>query len=235
MNSAEQKILVWDAPVRVFHWLMVLSFAGAYLTADSERWRLVHVSLGYTMGGLVAFRLVWGLVGSRHARFRSFVTGPAALLRYGRSLLGRQPEHFVGHNPAGAVAIVLLLLSSMVIVGSGWAIYNDAGPAWLARLHEAASTFMLVVVLIHITGVVVASLLHHENLVRAMVDGQKSGTAQQAIRWRWRPLAALMVAAVLGFWWYTWQGAPAGLVVGFTGSHVIVGAGRVPLDENVAG
>lgn len=208
MNPAEQKILVWDAPVRVFHWLMVLSFAGAYLTADSERWRLVHVSLGYTMGGLVAFRLVWGLVGSRHARFRSFVTGPAALLRYGRSLLDQRPEHFVGHNPAGAVAIVLLLLSSLVIVGSGWAIYNDAGPAWLARLHDVASRFMMLLVVVHVAGVALASSLHGENLVRAMVDGRKSGAPQQAIRWPWRPLAALMVAAVLGFWWYAWHGAP---------------------------
>lgn len=166
------------------------------------------MSLGYTLGGLVAFRLVWGLVGSRHARFRTFVTGPAALLRYGRSLLDLQPEHFVGHNPAGAVAIVLLLLSSLVIVGSGWAIYNDAGSAWLARLHDVASRFMMLLVVVDVAGVALASSLHHENLVRAMVDGRKSGAPQQAIRWHWRPLAALMVAAVLGFGWYAWHGAP---------------------------
>ena len=70
-GAAIRKVLVWDAPVRVFHWLMVLSFAGAYLTAENERWRLVHVTLGYTMAGLVAFRIVWGLVGTRHARFSS--------------------------------------------------------------------------------------------------------------------------------------------------------------------
>ena len=73
--ASSRKVLVWDAPVRVFHWLMVASFAGAYLTAESERWRLLHVTLGYTMAGLVAFRIVWGLVGTRHARFASFVRG----------------------------------------------------------------------------------------------------------------------------------------------------------------
>ena len=67
--ASERKTLIWDAPVRVFHWLMVLSFAGAYLTAESERWRLLHVTLGYTMAGLVGFRILWGLVGTRHARF----------------------------------------------------------------------------------------------------------------------------------------------------------------------
>lgn len=72
-STAAREVLVWDAPVRVFHWLMVLSFAGAYVTAESERWRLLHVTLGYTMAGLLAFRVVWGLVGTRHARFASFV------------------------------------------------------------------------------------------------------------------------------------------------------------------
>src|SRR6478672_9751097 len=108
--SAVRKVLVWDAPVRVFHWLMVASFAGAYVTAESERWRLVHVTLGYTLAGLVAFRLLWGLVGTRHARFAAFVRGPAAVASYLRSLLRNAPEHHAGHNPAGALAIVAMLL-----------------------------------------------------------------------------------------------------------------------------
>ena len=175
MAEAKTKILVWDAPVRVFHWLLVLSFAGAYLTAESERWRLVHVSLGYTMGGLVAFRILWGLLGTRYARFANFVRGPAAVMRYGRALLRGQPEHHVGHNPAGAVAIVLLLLLSMALVASGWAIYNEVGGDWLEELHEVAANVMLAVVGVHVAGVVLASWLHRENLVRAMVTGKKEG------------------------------------------------------------
>ena len=87
MANTDKKILVWDAPVRVFHWLMVLSFAGAYLTAESERWRLIHVTLGYTLGGLVAFRILWGLVGTRYARFAEFVRGPAAIRGYLQHML----------------------------------------------------------------------------------------------------------------------------------------------------
>lgn len=213
-STTKTKILVWDAPVRVFHWLLVLSFAGAYLTAESERWRLLHVSLGYTMGGLVAFRVLWGLMGTRYARFSSFVRGPAAVMRYGRTLWSRTPEHHVGHNPAGALAIVLLLLLSIASVATGWAIYNDVGGNWLEELHEVASNFMLAVVGVHVAGVVVASWRHRENLVRAMVTGQKEGTPDEGIQRRWRGLALIILVAVLGFWWQQWQSAPSAAVSG---------------------
>ncbi len=208
MDNITTKIKVWDAPVRVFHWLMVLSFAGAYLSAESERWRLLHVTLGYTLGGLVAFRLVWGLVGTRYARFANFVRGPQAVLTYLRSLRKGQPQHHLGHNPAGAVAIVLLLLASVAVVGSGWAIYNDVGGEWLSELHDIAANSMLLVVAIHIAGVLVASRLHRENLVRAMVTGQKNGAPADGIRRPWAALAVLLVLAVLGYWWLQWQSAP---------------------------
>ena len=208
MSESSKKILVWDVPVRVFHWLMVLSFAGAYITAESERWRLVHVTLGYTMGGLVAFRMVWGLVGTRYARFASFVRGPAAVLRYVRSLTGTQPEHHIGHNPAGALAIVLMLASSLAIVATGWAIYNDVGGEWLGEVHEGAANFMLFVVGVHVAGVVVASRLHRENLVRSMVVGTKEGPPTEGLHRGWAWLAGVMLAAVLGFWYLQWQTAP---------------------------
>jgi cytochrome b len=194
--------------VRVFHWLLVLSFAGAYLSAESESWRLLHVTLGYTLGGLVAFRLVWGLVGTRYARFANFVRGPQAVLTYLRSLRKGQPQHHLGHNPAGAVAIVLLLLASVAVVGSGWAIYNDVGGEWLSELHDIAANSMLLVVAIHVAGVLVASRLHRENLVRAMVTGQKNGAPADGIRRTRAALAVLLVLAVLGYWWLQWQSAP---------------------------
>jgi cytochrome b len=211
MNDTTQKdkILVWDAPVRVFHWLMVFSFAGAYLTAESEYWRLVHVTLGYTMGGLVAFRIIWGLMGTRYARFSSFVRGPAAVMCYIRALLSGKPEHHLGHNPAGAVAIVLLMLFSVVIVASGWANYNDVGGEWLGGVHELAANAMLLVIGVHVAGVAVASWLHRENLVRAMVTGNKQGQPDDGIRRPWRPLAVVILAAALGFWSLQWQSAPA--------------------------
>lgn len=204
-----KKILVWDAPVRVFHWLLVLSFFGAFLSAESERWRLVHVTLGYTVGGLVAFRLLWGLLGTRYARFSSFVRGPQALGRYLRSLLFGKPEHSVGHNPAGALAIVLLLALSLLTVGVGWLSYNDIGGHWLEELHEGAANLMLAVVGVHVAGVVVAGWLHRENLVRTMITGRKQGEPAEGIRWSWWPLGLLLLLAVLAFWWLQFQGVPA--------------------------
>ncbi len=130
-------MLVWDAPVRVFHWLMVLSFAGAYLTAESERWRLLHVTLGYTMAGLVAFRILWGLVGTRQRASRSFVRGPAAVARYLRRAAARpartprrpQPGRRAGHRGhAGADA-------GRRRVAAG-RLYNELGGDWLEEVHE---------------------------------------------------------------------------------------------------
>ena len=86
------RILVWDLPLRVFHWLLAISFVGAFLTAESERVRDVHVVLGYTVLGLLAFRLLWGFLGTRHARWSSFAYGPGAVLRYLRSLFSRRPS-----------------------------------------------------------------------------------------------------------------------------------------------
>ena len=206
-HSPAQPVRVWDAPVRVFHWLMVLCFAGAYITAESEVWRLVHVTLGYTMAGLVAFRLVWGLMGSRYARFASFVRGPQAVLAYVRSMLRGQPEHHTGHNPAGALAIVAMLLLTAGIAASGWVVYNDLAGEWVAEVHEVLSHAMLLVVGIHVAGVVVASAMHGENLARAMVTGRKLGTPAEAIRSTWRVVAVLLLLAVLGFWALQWGSA----------------------------
>jgi cytochrome b len=204
-----RRILVWDAPVRTFHWLMVICFAGAWITAESERWRLLHATLGYTMAGLIAFRVVWGLVGTKHARFSSFVRAPGAALRYLGSLVRGAPEHHVGHNPAGALAIVALLGVAAVVVLSGWATYDGVATHWMEELHEGAAEALMALAVLHLAGVVVSSWLHRENLVAAMVTGRKPGTPADAVKRAWRGVAALMVAAVLGFWASAWQ-APAG-------------------------
>ena len=209
-NAASRKVLVWDAPVRVFHWLMVASFAGAWLTAESERWRLLHVTLGYTMAGLVAFRILWGLMGTRYARFSSFVRRPAAVARYLGAMLGGQPEHYTGHNPAGALAIIALLGLALAITASGWATFNDVGAEWLKEVHEAAANVMLAVVGVHIAGVLLATWLHRENLIGAMITGRKPGRPEEGVRSAWRTVAVLMLVAMLGFWWLQWQSAPSG-------------------------
>jgi cytochrome b len=193
------RTLVWDLPTRIFHWLLVVSFAGAWLTAESERWRDAHVLLGYTVGGLLVFRLLWGFLGTRYARFSSFVYGPRAVIDYLRSLATRRPQHFVGHNPAGALVIFALLALLAVVVASGWAIFAAVGPEALEELHEAAATATLALVFIHIAGVVVSSRLHRENLVGAMISGYKPVAAPAAAGTRWA-IALLLLLAVGLFW-----------------------------------
>ncbi len=214
-------IRVWDLPVRVFHWLLALSFTGAYLTAEMDDWRLVHVTLGYTLAGLVGFRIIWGVVGTDSARFSRFVRGPQTTLRYLRSMIDGRPQHFTGHNPAGAMAIVLMLVIALFLASSGWLLYTERAGEWMEEVHELIANLMLAVVLLHVAGVIVASLLHRENLAKAMVTGYKqatSGTPAQSLR---AGTALLLLIAVLGFWW--WQGsaaeAPASDSTGSTAQH----------------
>jgi cytochrome b len=197
-----ERILVWDWPTRVGHWLMAVAFLLAYLTGESEEWRLVHVWAGGTLAGTVLFRLFWGVLGTRHARFAGFIRPPSAALAYVRSLARGQPGHHAGHNPAGGYAIAALLLLGLGAAASGWPVYQDIGGEWLEELHEGLVNAMLVVVAVHLAGVLLGSLAHRENLPRAMVTGCKRGTPDEAIAdaapWGLPLLVACVVAAAWG-------------------------------------
>jgi cytochrome b len=200
-----QRIVVWDLPTRIFHWSLAASFIGAYLTAESERWRDTHVVLGYTVLGLIGFRLIWGFVGTRHARFAEFVRGPAAVSRYVSELMRGQAQRFVGHNPAGAVAIVVLLILGIANGVTGWLALEEIGGDWSEEIHEFFGNAMLAVVVIHVVGVIVSGRLHKENLILAMVTGRKQGSSGEGITGS-RPVAALLLlAALLGFWAWSYQ------------------------------
>jgi cytochrome b len=207
-HSKPDYVTVWDLPVRLVHWLIALCFTGAYITAESESWRLLHVTLGYTMGGLIVFRVIWGLVGSRYARFSEFVRSPSAVLQYLRSLFTKSPEHFTGHNPAGAIAVLLLLGLGAAISVSGYAMYNDLAGEWVEEVHELLANAMLAIVLIHIAAVLISSHLHKENLPLAMITGKKRRIASAAIASTWRSVALVILLAVISFWVWQWQQAP---------------------------
>jgi cytochrome b len=200
------KILVWDLPTRAFHWLFALSFIAAYLSSEDD-WLTFHVTFGYTVLGLVAFRLLWGFAGTRYARFSSFAYGPARGLAYLRSLLERRPEHHVGHNPAGSWAIYLLLALGALTGALGFLTLN--GPQawkWVKDVHQVMGNVMLGVVCAHIAGVIGGSLAHKENLARSMVDGYKEGAPGEGIRSSVWIVGALLLALVAGFWTAAWRG-----------------------------
>lgn len=197
-----EKILVWDWPTRVGHWLMAAAFLVAYLTGESEAWRLVHVMAGGLLAGLVGFRLLWGLLGTRHARFGAFLRPPKEALGYLLRLASGRAPHYTGHNPAGGYAILALLLLGLLAAASGWPVYQDLGGEWLEELHEAVVNLMLLVVGVHVAGVLVGSLAHRENLPRAMFTGYKLGTPAEAIRGaRAWAVPFLLASAATAAWW----------------------------------
>lgn len=203
-TTQASRVLVWDLPVRLTHWLMVISFFTAYLTTEDDELRWLHISAGYTLAILVGFRLFWGIVGTRYALFTNFVRGPRAVRRYIRSILSGHPEHHVGHNPAGALAIVALLGMAILVTASGWATYRQGDDGWIKEAHELAANLMLAIVGVHVLGVLTGSWLHHENLIGAMFTGRKPGDPAQSIRRSMWLVALILLAVLVEFWWHQW-------------------------------
>jgi cytochrome b len=166
-------VTVWDPLVRLFHWSLVAAFVTAWATG--EEILSVHELAGYVIIGLVAFRVPWGLVGPRHARFADFLHPPATVLGFLKDSLALKARRYVGHNPAGGAMVVALLLTLIVITLSGVMMTTDAfwGIRFVRETHEAAVDVALVLVALHLAGVGLASLEHRENLVKAMVTGRK--------------------------------------------------------------
>jgi cytochrome b len=166
-------VRVWDPFVRIFHWSLVGLFALAFATGDEIEW--LHIWVGYAIVGLVALRIVWGFVGSRHARFSDFVRSPGGVLAYMREAAQGRAPRYLGHNPAGGAMVVALLLMLAGIAATGVAMTTDAfwGAEWVEDLHEGLVYTTLGLIALHVAGVMFSSLSHGENLVRAMVTGRK--------------------------------------------------------------
>jgi cytochrome b len=209
-----KEIRVWDPLVRIFHWSLVLGFSIAYLSGEEES--NVHIYAGYVVLGLITFRVLWGFIGTRYARFGSFVTSPATAIQYLKGLLARKPQHYIGHNPAGGWMVIAMLLCLSIVSVSGLKVYaieeglgplagdipamtvispaladdddddhrghknkekrhteDEAAEEFWEELHEVSSNIMLLLIFLHIAGVIVASRLHDEHLVKAMITGKK--------------------------------------------------------------
>jgi cytochrome b len=159
--------------VRIFHWSLVIAFIIAWLSGDELK--RVHLAVGYAILGLVAFRLVWGVVGSTHARFADFIYRPATVIGFLKDTIGLRAKRYVGHNPAGGAMVIALLWMLIVICATGVMMTTTAfwGVKWVEEAHEIAVNLTLVLVGLHLAGVFAASFEHHENLVRAMITGRK--------------------------------------------------------------
>jgi len=183
-NSKPATVKAWDPFIRVFHWSLVLSFVIAFVTEDD--WMTLHIWAGYAVALLIGLRLFWGLVGSRNARFASFVRSPRVVMQHLKGMLASEPTHYLGHNPVAAVMVMLLLASVALVAVSGIVIIAGEGQGpladtlfsswngeWMEDIHELLANFSLLLVAAHVSGVIFSSLLERENLVRAMITGRK--------------------------------------------------------------
>lgn len=207
MNAVET-VKVWDIAIRIFHWSLVSFFVIAFATHEDVG--ELHIVSGYIVLALVLFRILWGFVGTKYARFSDFVYSPSTVLRYLINLFTGKVDHYLGHNPAGGWMVLALLFSLLVVSYTGLKAYGAEGQGPLAgqvefrliqtaqahnkeahedeaedgesgegegywhELHEAASDITLALIFLHLIGVAVASRLHKEKLVLAMITGRKN-------------------------------------------------------------
>jgi cytochrome b len=177
-------INVWDPLIRVFHWSLVATFFLAFITEDD--WLDLHVTAGYTVAMLIGFRLLWGLIGTRYARFSQFVKSPSTVFQHLKEIMTFNVPHYVGHNPAAAAMIISLIISIIMVSITGMAIIASAGQGplagtfvagvnaeWMEDVHEFFANFTMLLVVLHVAGVVVSSFLENDNLIKAMITGRK--------------------------------------------------------------
>lgn len=205
--NVKQDILVWDIPTRIFHWLLVLCFAGAWLTSESERLQMIHYAFGYSACALVLFRLVWGLVGTKYARFTQFVKGPQEMLGHFKHVMKGNQDTSPGHNPVGGIVMVGLMLLILLICFTGFLSVKEFLGGFMSEAHEAIASLALALVFVHIAAAVIMSLLQRENLVKAMVNGKKRGLSEQAIRFPQYTVGLLLLMGWGTFFYLVLTGA----------------------------
>ncbi len=183
--TTSRDIPVWDPAVRLFHWSLAGAFLLAYITEDD--WEMLHVNAGYLIGILIVLRLLWGFIGTSHARFTDFVRSPREVMAYLTDAIRFRAARYIGHNPAGGAMIRALLTCLSLTVLTGIALYGTtdfAGPlagVWrgeqaadiLEEVHEIGANLTLLLVVLHLVGVLFSSLEHGENLIKSMVTGRK--------------------------------------------------------------
>ena len=178
IEQKESSVKVWDPVVRIFHWSLVAAFIVAWLTGDE--FETLHENAGYVILGLIAVRLVWGVVGPHYARFSQFVPSLGGIGAYLRQMVSGREHRYLGHNPAGGAMAIVLILALIATGGTGWMTTLDMfwGAEWVEEVHEVLANLMLFIVGLHIAGVILASIRHGENLVSAMISGRKRKPAE---------------------------------------------------------
>ena len=212
LETSDSTILVWDVPVRVFHWALAISFFGAWLTAEGDKLLMMHYAFGYSACALVIFRIVWGVIGTKYSRFSQFIKGPEQMKIYLKEMITLKKSDGPGHNPVGALVMMSLIVLILLIGLTGyWMIQGYLGEL-MGGAHEAIASIALGLVVIHIAAAIIMSLLHKENLIRSMVNGQKQGNPEQGIRYPMQIIGMCLAIA----WVYSFYLVVSGALPGLT-------------------
>lgn len=224
-NGLIRQIIVWDLPTRVFHWTMATAFFTAWFTRGSAQNLDLHVFAGYTMLGLVAFRLLWGTMGGTYARFTKLALERHRVQSYVATLFTPRRQRYIGHNPLASIAIVALILLSTLTLVTGLMVLGgqkQQGPladwltfdqgALLNPVHEWLATALLALVVVHILGAVTESLLHRDNLIGSMIHGRRHTTSAAPSSANFNAVGTLLItviatAAGVSYWPWLMQDA----------------------------
>ncbi len=198
INEIRKRMLAWDSPIFFTHWLLAFCFVGAIVTQESEKFRLVHVTLGYTMLGIVGFRLIWGFIGSKYARFTTIKPRFLRVRENIQAILSGNKEFSIGLNAIGFIAAYLLMALVLLVSASGYLVFNEIGPELISEIHELIGNLLITVVVVHVGSIVLNAMYQRLQKSNAEVVTKIGGLAQRARPYKWVSIIILLI--VINFW-----------------------------------
>jgi cytochrome b len=198
IKEIRKRMMVWDSPIFFTHWLLALCFLGAILTQESEKFRLVHVTMGYTMLGIVGFRVIWGFIGSKYARFTTIKPRFLRVRENIQAIFRGDKEFSIGLNALGFIAAYLLMGLVLLVSASGYLIFNEIGPELISEVHELVGNLLIAVVVVHVGSIVLNAMYQRLQKTNAGVAKSVGVLVQRARPYKW--VTIIILSVVVYFW-----------------------------------
>jgi len=198
IKEIRKRMMVWDSPIFFTHWLLAFCFLGAILTQDSEKFRLVHVTMGYTMLGIVGFRIIWGFIGSKYARFTTIKPRFLRVRENIQAIFRGDKEFSIGLNALGFIAAYLLMGLVLLVSASGYLVFNEIGPELISEVHELVGNLLIAVVVVHVGSIVLNAMYQRLQKTNAEVAKSVGVLVQRARPYKW--VTIIILSVVVYFW-----------------------------------
>jgi cytochrome b len=198
IKEIRKRMMVWDSPIFFTHWLLALCFLGAILTQESEKFRLVHVTMGYTMLGIVGFRVIWGFIGSKYARFTTIKPRFLRVRENIQAIFRGDKEFSIGLNALGFIAAYLLMGLVLLVSASGYLVFNEIGPELISEVHELVGNLLIAVVVVHVGSIVLNAMYQRLQKTNAGVAKSVGVLVQRARPYKW--VTIIILSVVVYFW-----------------------------------